>query len=103
MTSLALGLAVTLALVQCAFVDLTAPYLHLPTLAQRILVILDVSVTARILSEPTLGRTSAVIAMLVMCSLCLFIPAGWGIAGLLLLPLAINLMRKVSIKEKCDV
>lgn len=103
MRCLVLALAVTLALGQCALVDFIAQHLGLPTLVQRLLVLVNTSVTTRCLSEPTLGRTGAALAMLVMSGLCLFVPAGWGLAGWILLPLAINLMRKVSIKEKYDV
>lgn len=82
-----------LAVAQCAVVDillihdLSSATAYL-SIAAHLVVALHTGATARALITPVVGRTCAVVALLLVSAVCLCLPAGRGLAGLLLLPFA---------------
>ncbi len=98
MQRLVTALLIALALAQCAMVDIFAPRLA-PSLVAQAVVALNNGVTARVLAEPVVGRTWAVMALIAVVIISARLPTGWGLSAAMLSPIAWALLRNNLFKE----
>jgi hypothetical protein len=99
MTTLVVAFMTALAVAQCTVVDILAPRLVIPLVARPI-VALYTGAMASTLAAPVMGRIGAMLTMLAMIAIAFLLPAGRGLSGVLLVPLALTLLKHITIQEK---
>lgn len=99
MTTLVLAVLTMLVVIQCSVVDVLAARL-MPSTASHVLISFHVGLTAQLLTVPVMGRSWAYLLMIAFTGLSLWLPSGWGLPGLVLIPLAMALIKFEPLRRK---
>lgn len=92
MTSLVLAVLTMLVVIQCSVVDVLVARL-IPSTASHVLVSVHAGLSAQLVTMPVMGRCWTCLLMIAFIGVSLWLPSGWGLPGLLLIPLAMVLIK----------